>query len=458
MMHTSRLTCAVTVLTGAVLMPVAAFTQTLGGLLPAAERGRQQILVAQVDVTASRAERKRVLETADTDPLSLVRSGYYADANGSLRFQPLPSGNFSYGLAASSAVRRYEGDSKIAVLGHSAGGNIAWVTTTRTSLSGFGSFMYLPSYALDTIGIGGTGGFGYGGIGSLTSVSDSVGLLPSNTVDFPLSKRAAYGSNVGVNVSQRLTRRSSLLFSYGAARSDFEAADIPTLMSQRLSGRFSYSLTRDLSMQLGYGRRIVDYSRSTGVDRVALDEIDLGVNFRKSLSITESTTFAFSTGSTIEDDEGVRRARISGYASLNQELGRKGSLSVRYNRGGELRSGFGRPVFSDSLSVNGRWNLAPRLTASGATSGSLGRSGRRSASNNRVRSISGWARLGYAFSSRGQVYAQYLSYYQDIDPGVDFISSVQREQQNNTVRVGVSFALPLVTARTPRQRPTPERN
>jgi hypothetical protein len=445
MIQPCSLRCAVAVLTGAVLLPAPAFSQTLGALFPQEERGRQQVLVAQLDVSASRVEKRRTPSDADADPLSLVRSGYYADANGSLRYRSLPSGSFGYGLAASSAVRRYEGDSRIAVLGHSAGGNASWSPSTRTGVSGYGALMYLPSYSLDTLSLG-----------DFTGAIDSVGLLSSNTVDFPLTKQSAFGSNVGVNLSQGLTRRASLSFAYGAARSDFESSEVPTLMSHRISGRFSYSLTRDLSLRLGYGRRVVDYSRPAGVERVALDEIDFGLNYRKALSITESTTFSFNTGTTIEDDEGKRRARVSGFASLNQELGRRADVSIRFNRGAELRGGFGRPVYSDSVSLSGRWQLASRLTASGNAFASFGTSGRGSTSDNDVRSISGTARLTYALWRRASAYVQYLSYYQEIGQEVDFISTIQRDQRNHTVRAGVSFALPLMTARTP--RPAPERN
>lgn len=448
---TPHLVCVSLVVIGSVLVTAPASAQF--GLPVTTERGRQEVLVVQLGVSGSAIENTRDAGSADTvDPLDINslppgRTRYFADVNGSIRYRPLPKGDFAFGLTASSAARRYEGRSEFAVLGHAVGGGMSWEMTPRTSMAGFAGFAYLPSYALDTLQIG-----------DLSALTDAAGMLPPSVIDFSLTRRVAYGSSGGINLRQNLTRRASLSFTYAAARSDFEAADVPTLMSQNLSGRFRYVLTRDMSVRLGYGRRLVEYIRPTGVETLALDDIDIGIDFRKAFSITRSTSFSFSTGSTIEDDEGDRKMKVTGSANLSQELGRRGNLALSYRRGGELRSGFGRPVFADSLSLNGRWTLVQSLVASGSAWASLGTSGRTSATDNKVQSIAATARLSYQLWRRGQIYAQYLSYFQDIDRGVDFISSVQREQRNRTVRVGLSFSFPLVTAVPRPARPALERN
>jgi hypothetical protein len=425
----------------------AAAAPALAQAPPQPPERRREVLGVQLSVSGASTKQGR-FRPADVAADIARGSEFYADIAGALRYLPDPVGSLSYSLMLSSAVRRFQDDNEFAILGHSAGAAMAWALTEQTAVSATVSFSYLPSYSIDTTLLG----------DDFEALSSVAGTLPLSALDFSLGTRAAYRTNAGINLRQNLTRRLSLNVAYGLDKQDFAASEDPSYASHDMSGSFNYSLMRDLSVVLGYGRRIADVQTLTGTRRVTMDDVDAGLVFSRSLGITRSTRLSFSTGSTIRDEEGERHASLTGSATLRQGLGQRGQMALWFNRGGELTPGFGRPVFSDALNLSGSYNLTRALTFSASSGALFGRSGASSTIDKDVQSITGSAKLGYRLFRSGQLYAQLLAYRTNIDQGVELIEAVPRNSSGRTIRVGVSWAIPLVTSLPPRDGARPARS
>ncbi len=408
---------------------------------PAPERERE-VLGVQLTVSGASSRQDFGESEEAAQDIPQLRSAFYADINGSMRYAPQPVGGVSVALTATSAVRRYEGGGEFVVVGHSAGATMSWALRERTSLAATGAFTYMPSYSINATPMP-----------DAATAAETSGTLPANAVDYSLTRRTLFGTVGGVTLSHNLSRRLNLGVAYSASRQEFELEEDPSYLSHSMSGRLTYSLTRGLGVRAGFGRRLASFTTPDGgEDQIALDDIDVGLVFSEAIGITRTTRLSFSTGSSIRSDEGERSANLIGTATLSQELGRRGQIALSYNRGSELTPGFSKPVFSDSLSLSANYQLARSLVASVSAFGSLGEAGLSSASErNRVQAMSGSARLAYAVTRRLQAYGEYLAYRNLIDQSVSLISTVPRDRTSHAVRVGVAIVVPLVTALPPRR-------
>ena len=433
------------------------FAQSQAPVIPNGPQRERELVTLQLDVRGASTDQSRsvadgvVVDDVVAD-IPTRGSTLYLDVNASLRVTPNRVGPLSYAFGVSSAIRRYEGGDEFVVLGHAAGGSAVFAPTTRTTINGTASFSYVPSYSINVMPVG---------VGDPAGLSQSAGTLPVSALDYSLGRRPAFGTTAALYVSQGLTRRLSLTVRYTVDKLDFDSAADPSFSSQDMAGGLRYELTRGLALRLGYGRRTADFQTDTGVERVAMDDIDAGLSFNRAIGLTRTTTLSFSTGSTIRLVDDSRRATLTGAATLRQAVAGRGALQLTYLRGGDVKAGFGRPVFSDSASLSGSYALTDALTFSAASTALFGNSGQAASADNNVESISGFARLAYRLFRGGQVYADYLAYRSEIGRGVVLIATVPRDYSSRAVRAGFSWSIPLVSSVPPRRRaprPPRERN
>ncbi len=409
----------------------------------------REVLTTQLVVTAASTRQDAEQPAEVVADLPQLASSIYADIHGVLRYTPNTAGGLTFGLTLSSAVRRFDSSSEFMIIGHSAGATLGWAPSARTRLVSTGSFSYVPSYSINATPLA-----------DAITAGPTAGTLPANALDYSLTKRTLYGAYGGLSLNQKLTRRLDLTMSYTGTQQAFALPEDPSYLSHSGSGRLTYALTRGLAVRAGFGRRLASYDTATGTEQVAIDDIDVGLNFTEAVGLTRTTRFAFTTGSSLRSGEGERRAALIGTATLSQELGRRGQIALSYSRGSELVPGFSRPVFADSLSLSSAVRVAGELQASVVSVASLGEVGRSRTGDNRVQSMSAAARLTYPLWRAVQTYGEYLVYRGYIDRDVSLLATVPRDSLSHTVRVGVVLSVPLVTAPPPRERaqPAPERN
>jgi hypothetical protein len=404
------------------------------------------ILLLTVTTSASSQGREEPSELDDYEDIPNKDSRFYGDVNAGLTYTPRASGPFTMALNAASAVRRYETGDEFMILGHSGGGNVRW-SGRRTTLSAHGGFRYLPSYSLS-----------WAIVGDPETLATTSGTLPPSAVDFSLGKRISYNANGGASVTQTLTRRLSMTVSYTDHHQEYSREAFRSQRLREAHGRMNYGFARGMSLRLGYGRRQTDTQAPTGARRTALDDIDIGIDMTRALSLTRSTSVSFSSGTFIAENEGIREANFTGRVSVQQQIGRTGVLSFQAYRRAEIQDGFVSPILVNGASLIGAYQPVERVFFNVVGSAAKGRSLERGLLTE-VDNYNGFARLGYAFSSRGQVFAQYLVSNHDIGGDVAMVGLFPREQFRQTVRVGVTWSLPLVNDRSrpvvPRGSSTP---
>ena len=207
----------------------------------------------------------------------------------------------------------------------------------------------------------------------LYSLTPDFGAISPGTAagggDFPLGDGLVHVYDTTALASFAITRRGSVeaVSSYRYSALDTSSTSNETdLRSYSVGGRFRYGLTRNGSLRLGYvyrqGRRPDRCGRGNRSGRpTVVHDIDVGLDYRRALSLTRRTSIGFSTGSTIVtvpvegSTNGQLQYRVVGDVGLQHEIGRTWLARLAYNRGVGFAEAFNQPVFADgvNLSVSG---------------------------------------------------------------------------------------------------------
>lgn len=420
-------------------------------------RGREEVMRLDLTATMAGSQSPQSSTFLERGQIPSVDSRYYTDVQGSFKYTPPSVGQLQLGVNVQSAVRRYETSDEFMVLGHSAGGRLAY-RRPRLTLTSFGSFDYLPSFSLNTTP---TADFN-----TLAAAAIAAGELPPNAVEYSLAKKTATGTSSGIEATYALARRLTFSTSYEHRERDFHDDADPSLAQQNAGAGLSYRLTRFLGLRAGFRRRIADYLQNGEVGRTVLDDISAGLDtgYGRQVNLTRSTVLGFNSGTNLAQRNGITQADLTGNLTLGQRIGRDNQLSLAVSRGAEIREGFTEPVFSNGVAANGLFFFGRSVSAQLTATTSIGRSMQDReggpASSYDVRGYTASARLGYQFSRHGQIYAQYVVYGHTIGDNVELLSGVLRNQANRALRGGVTFGLPLWTRirRAPVDVPSPAEN
>ncbi len=223
---------------------------------------------------------------------------------------------------------------------------------------------------------------------------------------------------------------------------DAFASDVSTVRSQHASAGYRRSLTRNAGLRIGYGYSEGRYSLvESGQGPTRQHDLDIGVDYRRSLSLTRRVTFAFSTGSAIIQTQSDTHYRVVGNASLNAAFKRTWNANLTYDRGVEFVGGFEEPFFSDSLIASVGGLLSPRLSYRGTVSYSLGSVLEESSAGYDTGVVSN--RLQYALTRYAALDAEHVYYQYDFDPTIALPTSMPQNLGRQGARVGLSVWLPV---------------
>ncbi|HSK08254.1 MAG TPA: hypothetical protein VK911_01660 [Vicinamibacterales bacterium] len=353
------------------------------------------------------------------------------------------------------------------------------------NLSGSTSYRYYPSMdSLTGFNYSGSAGFslrlsgrttfrasesiGYSrfySFGSFPGLAPQVpGDLIATSTDFSLVERPAVSLFTSAALDHRLTQRATFTANYHLRHVDYREEDRP-LRDWGGGAGLSYRLSRRASARLGYHYRRGTYGLYYGGRPIEGHDIDVGVDYSRSLSISRRTTFGFSTGSSIyrtfdpgyEPAEGGSggstnpadyrlrtRYMLTGNAFLNREIGRTWNARLNYNRGLHFVEGFPEPFFSDmvTMGVGGQAGRRTSITLSGAyTDGEMGWAAVRSRN---YEMYTGTAGIQVAVTRMTALYVNYFYYHYQFDEGVPMPPGMGRGLDRNGIRGGLTLWLPLL--------------
>jgi hypothetical protein len=266
-------------------------------------------------------------------------------------------------------------------------------------------------------------------------VDPTIGASAPPEVDFvPVATQYFYYS-AGSNLSQRLSRRTTLDLNYGYSTADRLDRHF---WRQGAGATVRYQMTKDLSFRTGYKYTEAHYGdRTTHVHRP-----DVGLDFLHALSLTRRTTFSFGVGTeaTVINDQ--TRIRATGNANIAHEMGRTWTLAGSYRRGTYYTETLPEPVFGDAASASLTGLITRRLQFQAAATASLGSVG--SGARRKYDIYRGTVSLSTAltrFMNMGLDYA-YFEYSFNEDIVLD--AGVPRDINRQSIRAHLTLWAPLM--------------
>ena len=368
----------------------------------------------------------------------------------------------SVGLNLNASKRYFPANTDLNAASYGAGIGFERHLNRRTRMTLSQNAAYVPYYQFSLFP-----GLGPPGLGD---------TVPSN-LDYAVTPQKSWILNSSAELSRELGRRSSIRAFYGYGYQNTTSPpvtpvtpSVPTgpvvgpivgpivepplapveqpvsdLITHTAGFQFRRSFTRNAGLRLGYSYRAGGYQYQSASDDVAAHNIDVGIDYARSLSIFRRTTFSFATGSSIVQVGDERFFRVIGDANLNHQITRSWTARLSYNRGVGYVGGFNEPFFTDGLTtaVGGFIGRRLNLNLTGAyVNGDMGVG---AAGGNGVRTYSANFTAQYAFLQiLAADFSAYSYKYDFDDPTIALPGGLPGQLERTGIRAGISLWLPLL--------------
>ena len=337
---------------------------------------------------------------------------------------------------ANSAIAYYPDQSNLSAVYHQLGLAFSAPLGSRVRVSGSPFADYRPYYSLRLLPVSAVPE-----PEPALAISEG-GPAPSPEIDYTRIQRNSYryGGNFGLGVS--VTNRLGLGINYGHVQTAADEGLVDTRVRGGGAG-LTYRLTRNAALRASYSRYESSYEV---LDRrpTETQNITIGINYNKPLSITRRTHLEFGTGSAIADDAGGnRRFQALGSALLRHQMGRTWSARTDYRREFGYLEGFAQPVLSDSVGGGFGGLMSPRVEFSSDAryfNGAVGLT----PNAPRFDTYSAWVRVRTGLNRSLAAYAEYFFYHYEFADAAARPTGLPPRYSRNGVRVGLTLWVPLV--------------
>jgi hypothetical protein len=281
----------------------------------------------------------------------------------------------------------------------------------------------------------------------------SPGSVAPISPDYPLIEQAAISYYSAALIEHRLTPRSSLTADYSWSSVNYTQEDV-VYRNLAAGGKYGYRLTSDATARIGYHYRQGVSSLYYSGQPIIGHDIDAGIDYSRALSLSRRTTVRFSVGSSIyrsfaqgADSNGpwvyTTNYLVTGDAYINRQIGRSWNARLAYRRGAQYVQGFTDPLFADSITASVGGFLAPRSRLNASASYSRGDVGIGIPNRGYDTSV-GIVSYQFALARWGALFADYIFYHYVFVEGVPLPPGMNRGQDRQSVRGGVTLWLPLI--------------
>ena len=273
-------------------------------------------------------------------------------------------------------------------------------------------------------------------------------VLAAPDVDSTIIQRESFRYGGNAEFRMLAAKHSTVTVGYNYSKTDLSRDPRGSFDVQSIGAYLSHRLTESATLRVGYALDESTYEASS-VPSTRVQNVNIGIDYRKPLSRSRRSFLRFTTGSIISEQvagisepaEG-RRIQAIGSASLVHQMGRTWDARAQYRREVGYLEGFAQPVFSDSANAAVGGLITRRLDVSLSANYMTGTSAvRRNAP--RFDSYSASARLRRALHRSLAVYVEYLFYHYNFHELADRPFGLPPEFSRNGARVGLSFWLPL---------------
>jgi hypothetical protein len=328
-----------------------------------------------------------------------------------------------------TAARYYPDPHDLLGVDHRAGVSLA-LRLGKTTVQAAETLNYSPNYSLVFVS-------------PMTRLAPDALTVPSVDLtgpDFQIATRLLIRSQSHVGVMRQLGTSSSLSFSYGHGYTGFPDSDgSAATRSHSAAVRFERQVTRHAGLRLGYGYR---EARTASADSTTSQDIDVGLNYSRALSISRRTTLSFGSGSSVVGNGNRTLFRLSGAADLEHDMGRTWTARLSYRRGLRFLEGFSEPTYGDSVNLSTAGYLGRRVDVSASAAYSSGQVGITSETNG-FSAYVGTLKVQVAISRFLAAYTQYVYYHYRFRDTVSLPLGINSALERQGVRIGLTSSVPL---------------
>lgn len=317
---------------------------------------------------------------------------------------------------------------------HAGGINLGFELTPRTRVQigqnvNYANYLTLAQLPLPDLTVPGLAGLPPGPVPSA--------VLPGP--EFSLSQEDVWGYHTSAGFTHDIDRRTAVGAHYGYGRSD--VSDDQRTTVQNAGASFRRALTNDAGVRFGY---VYQTSENPRRAPLTFHNLDIGMDYRRSLSRSRNTTIAFSTGSAIVTRSDGNEYRLLANARLTRLMGRSWSTSIVYNRNVEFVEVLSELLSSDTVSATLGGYLSPSLQTNFSANYSRGYLGARH--GRELETASAMARAQYALSRHAALDVQYTLYRYDLGPGapLDLDAILPTRTTRHAIRAGLTFWIPFI--------------
>jgi hypothetical protein len=294
---------------------------------------------------------------ADDSSQQRYEGGWFTQGGLTLRYL-LERQRVAFGASVATLGRYYPADLKEVVGTHSASVGLAARVARRTQVHVNQSISRQPYFVISMFPV---------------LFEPEIGQVAIPTFEFSTRRERYFTYTTAAGIVQTLSRRATLRGNYNYSGTEFSSLRNRFVVTGA-DGEFTYGLNKNLDFRARYG--FLEGRYGTNVRRSQL--FDVGLDFRRALSLSRRTTLSFATGSAAINYGDRTHYRLTGSARLRREIGRTWDASIAYDRTLGFVETLQEPIFADAVhvGVNGLMNRRVSLrAAAGASRGNLGFTG-----------------------------------------------------------------------------------
>ena len=351
-----------------------------------------------------------------------VQSGrFHQGANAALAFsRRRPRSQIA--LQLHTSLRYYPDLRRITTQKHSESLRVALTPTRRLAVQVAQSVSYSPTYQL---------ALGHG------SANDASRDLQTADIDYSVAKDEQLIHATSAVGTYTWDAARVLAVNYYFGYTDFFAR--PDYKEQRLAARYTRQLSRDFALRLGYG---LGTAVSPGAPTTRTHDLDLGVNYQRSVLLTPRTAIGFASGSTVVSTGNARHFAVVGNARLSQILSSRWISELAYQRSVQTLDTLPRPYMTATLSGTVRGyahrRVSARFTPSYTTGVALADESRT------YRSSNSQTRVDVAVSRHWALYFEHVYYTFRFAPAPDLPPALAAGLNRHGVRWGLALWAPII--------------
>jgi len=219
-----------------------------------------------------------------------------------------------------------------------------------------------------------------------------------------------------------------------------EYAGIQDRVEQTGSFRFTRSLSRDLSLRLGYGYTEARYLANTNYQS---HNLDTGVDYSRDLSLTRRTKLSFSTGAAVVRQNQTTRYEAIGSARLGREIGRTWNADLTYQRNVGFLDSVREPTFYDALSAGIGGLITRKVSFRSSVGTTRGVIGITTQPGNGFNAWTGGAGINVALTRNLALGVNYTLYHYNFEENAVLLTGFRPQANRHSVSVTLNAWAPV---------------